>query len=154
LRQQAIDNWLRAGERANEASANPEAIAHLTRGLKILEDLPENSQRDERELAFQVALLTPLFAARFGSWGGERAARRAMELSRKVGGVDQRPLVRALFGLSLTCSARGEIRTGREVAEQLLVVAERLQEPESLAYAYSVMGNTLFWLAELGTARM
>ena len=67
LRQQAIDNWLRAGERANEALANPEAIAHLTRGLKLLEDLPDSSQRDEKELAFQIALLTPLFAARFGS---------------------------------------------------------------------------------------
>jgi predicted ATPase len=154
LRLQAIDKWLRAGERANEGSANPEAIAHLTRGLELLEDLPESSQRDEKELAFQVALLTPLFAARFGSAEGERAARRAMELSRKVGGADQRPLVRALFGLSLTYSARGKIRIGREVAEQMLVVAERLQEPEPLAYAQNLMGNTLFWLAELGTARM
>jgi class 3 adenylate cyclase/predicted ATPase len=154
LRQQAIDNWLRAGERANEASANPEAIAHLTRGLKILEDLPESSQRDEKELALQVALLTPLFAARFGSAEGERAAQRAMELSRKVGGADQRPLVRALFGLTLTSSSRGKIRIGRELAEQLLVVAECLQEPETLAYAHNVMGNTLFWLAELGPARM
>jgi len=99
-------------------------------------------------------LLTPLFAARFGSAEGERAAQRAMELSRKVGGADQRPLVRALFGLSLTYSVRGKIRIGREVAEQLLIVAERLQEPESLAYAHSVMGNTLFWPAELGAARM
>ena len=33
-------------------------------------------------------------------------------------------------------------------------VHERLQEPETLAYAHSVMGNTLFWLAELGSARM
>jgi class 3 adenylate cyclase len=148
LRLQAIDKWLRAGERANEGSANPEAIAHLTRGLELLEDLPESSQRDEKELAFQVALLTPLFAARFGSAEGERAARRAMELSRKVGGADQRPLVRALFGLSLTYSARGKIRIGREVAEQMLVVAERLQEPEPLAYAHNLMGNTLFWLAE------
>jgi class 3 adenylate cyclase len=90
LRLQAIDKWLRAGERANEGSANPEAIAHLTRGLELLEDLPESSQRDEKELAFQVALLTPLFAARFGSAEGERAARRAMELSSKVGGADQR----------------------------------------------------------------
>jgi class 3 adenylate cyclase/predicted ATPase len=154
LAQQAIDNWLRAGERANEGSANPEAIAHLTRGLKLLDDLPENLQRDERELAFQVALLTPLFAARFGSAEGERAARRAMELSRRVGGADQRPLIRALFGLSLNYSARGKIRMGLEVAEQLLTVAERLQEPEPLAYAHNLMGNTLFWLAELGTARM
>jgi predicted ATPase len=36
----------------------------------------------------------------------------------------------------------------------MLVVAERLQEPEPLAYAHNLMGNTLFWLAELGTARM
>ena len=71
-----------------------------------------------------------------------------------MGGADQRPLVRALFGLSLTYSARGKIRIGREVAEQMLVVAERLQEPEPLAYAHNLMGNTLFWLAELGTARM
>jgi class 3 adenylate cyclase/predicted ATPase len=154
LRQPAIDNWLRAGERAIEGSANPEAIAHLTRGLKLLEDLPESSQRDEKELAFQVALQTPLFAARFGSAEGERAAQRAVELSRKVGGADQRPLVRALFGLSFTYSARGKIRVGREVAEQMLAVAGRLQEPEPLAYAHNLMGNTLFWLAELGTARM
>jgi predicted ATPase len=154
LRQQAIDNWLRAGERANGNSANPEAIAHLTRGLKLLEDLPEDPQRDEKELAFQIALLTPLFAARFGSAEGERAAQRAMELSRKVGGADEWPLVRALFGLSLTYSARGKIRIGQELAEQLLVVAEGLHEPEPLAYAHNLIGNTLFWLAEHCTARM
>jgi class 3 adenylate cyclase/predicted ATPase len=154
LRQQAIEYWLRAGERANEASANPEAIAHLSRGLELLADLPESSQRDEKELAFQVALLTPLFAARFGSAEGERAAQRAVELSRKVGGTDERPLVRALFGLSLTYSARGKIRVGRKVAEQMLAVAERLQELESVAYAHNLMGNSLFWLAEFGTARM
>ena len=67
LTQQAIENWRRAGERAIEGSANLEAIAHLTRGLEKLEDLPASPQRDEKELAFQVALLTPLFAARFGS---------------------------------------------------------------------------------------
>jgi class 3 adenylate cyclase/predicted ATPase len=154
LRQQAIDNWLRAGERAIEGSANPEAIAQLTRGLKLLEDLPGGLPRDEKELAFQVALLTPLFANRFGSAEGERAARRAMELSRRVGGADHWSLVRALFGLTMTYSVRGKIRTGREVAEQLLTVAERLRELETLGYAHHAMGNTLFWLAELSAARM
>jgi hypothetical protein len=51
----------------------------------MLEDLPEGAQRDEKELAFQVALLTPLFATRFGSAEGEHAAARALELSRKIG---------------------------------------------------------------------
>jgi len=150
--QQAIDNWHLAGEHAIERSANLEAIAHLIRGLKLLEHLPEGSQRDEKELAFQVALHTPLFATRFGSAEGERAARRAMELSRRVGG-ELRPLFRALFGLSMTSSVRGETRIGREAAEQSLVVAERLQEPEALGYAHFAMGNTLLWFGELGAAR-
>ena len=88
--QQAIENWRRAGERAIEGSANLEAIAHLTRGLEKLEDLPASPQRDEKELEFRVASLGPLFAARFGSAEGERAASRALELSRRVGG-DLRP---------------------------------------------------------------
>ena len=36
----------------------------------------------------------------------------------------------------------------------MLADAERLREPEPVAYAHHVMGNTLFWLAELGAARM
>ena len=80
---------------------------------------PEGPQRDEAELPFQVALLTPLFATRFGSAEGERAAARALELSRRVG-ADLRSLFRALYGLTMTYSVRGKIRTGREIAEQLL----------------------------------
>jgi class 3 adenylate cyclase/tetratricopeptide (TPR) repeat protein len=152
LTRQAIDNWRRAGERAIEGSANLEAIAHLTRGLKILEDLPEGPQRDEAELPFQVALLTPLFATRFGSAEGERAAARALELSRRVG-ADLRSLFRALYGLTMTYSVRGKIRTGREIAEQLLVAGERLRDPESLGYAHHAMGNNLLWFGELGAAR-
>jgi class 3 adenylate cyclase/predicted ATPase len=153
LTQQAIENWHRAGERAIEGSANLEAIAHLTRGLKILEDLPEGPHRDEKELAYQVALLTPLFAARFGSAEGERAAARASELSRRVG-ADLRSLFRALFGLTMTYSVRGKIRIGQETAEQLLVVGKRLHDPELLAYAHHAMGNTLLWFGELGSARI
>jgi len=153
LTQQAVDNWRRAGERAIEGLANLEAIAHLTRGLEILGNLPEGPQRDEKELALRVASLTPLFAAPFGSTEGERAAARALELSRRVG-ADLRSLFRALFGLSMTYSVRGKIRIGRETAEQLLVVGERLNDPELLGYAHHAMGNTLLWFGELGAARI
>jgi class 3 adenylate cyclase/predicted ATPase len=153
LTQQAIDNWGRAGERAIEGSANLEAIAHLTRGLDILEALPEGPQRDEKELAFRVGLLAPLFATRFGSTEGERAAARALELSRRVG-ADLRSLFRALLALTMTYSVRGKIQIGRETAEQLLVVGERLHDPEALGYAHHAMGNTLLWFGKLGAARM
>ena len=39
--QQAVDYWQRAGQRAMQRSAYVEAIAHLTKGLELLETLPE-----------------------------------------------------------------------------------------------------------------
>jgi len=46
----------------------------------------------------------------------ERRPDRAAELSRRVG-ADMRSLFRALYGLTMTYSVRGNIRIGRETAE-------------------------------------
>jgi predicted ATPase len=54
----------------------------------------------------------------------------------------------------MTYSVSGKIRIGRETAEQLLVVGERLHDPELLGYAHHAMGNTLLWFGELGAARI
>ena len=40
-----------------------------------------------------------------------------------------------------------------ELAEQLLVLAQRLQDPVHLIEAYRALGNTLFWLGEFAPAR-
>ena len=42
LSEQAIDYWQRAGQRASERSAYVEAIAHLTKGLELLDDPPRD----------------------------------------------------------------------------------------------------------------
>ena len=44
---EAVPCWLRAGQHALHASANPEAIAHLTTGLDLLADLPAGPARPE-----------------------------------------------------------------------------------------------------------
>jgi predicted ATPase len=86
LAEPAIDYWQRAGGRAAARSANLEAVAHLTRGIAVLNTLPESALRDERELALQVALQGPLWASRgLGSAEVERVANRALALSRRVG---------------------------------------------------------------------
>jgi class 3 adenylate cyclase/predicted ATPase len=153
LTQQAVRYWHRAGERALERSANLEAVAHLTRGIELLGGLAESPQRDEQELMLQVALVAPLWATRgFGSVEAERAARCAVELSRRAG-TDTPAHFRALYGLAYAHLIRGDLRGARPLAEQMLDLAERLQDPELLGYAHFEMGCELLWSAELTAAR-
>jgi predicted ATPase len=50
----AIENWLAAGQRAIERSANAEAVAHLRRGLELVEGLPDATERARRELVDKI----------------------------------------------------------------------------------------------------
>jgi class 3 adenylate cyclase/predicted ATPase len=153
LAERAVVYWQCAGEHAVARSANLEAIAHLTRGIEMLKSLPESPERDERELVLQVASITPLWASRgFGSPQAERAATRALELSRLVG-VDTPAHFWAVFGVAFAYLLHGVMPRARELAEQLLGIAEHLQDPELLAYAHFEMGNTLLWFGELSSAR-
>jgi predicted ATPase len=63
LIEKAIIYWQRAGERANDRSANPEARSHLTKGLDLLRTLPESPARLQSELALQTTLGRVLTAA-------------------------------------------------------------------------------------------
>src|SRR3989441_6669094 len=44
LIEQAIGYWYKAGQNAVQRSAHVEAISHLTTGLEVLQDLPENRE--------------------------------------------------------------------------------------------------------------
>ena len=57
---QAIPYWQRAGQRAVERSANVEAISHFTKGLEMLQSLPETPERAQQELTLQLAIGAPL----------------------------------------------------------------------------------------------
>ncbi len=54
---------LRAGKRATCLTANTEAIAHLTRGIALLETVPETPDRLWLQLELYLALLPPLTSA-------------------------------------------------------------------------------------------
>ena len=58
-----------------------------------------------------------------------------------------------MYGASFFYHVRGEIRLGRDLAKELLGVAERLQDPELLAYGHFAVGDTLLWFGELSVAR-
>ena len=54
---EAIDYWLLAGKRAIEQSANAEAIAHLSKGLELLQELPDGANRARQELSLRIDLV-------------------------------------------------------------------------------------------------
>ena len=141
-----------AGENATRRSAHREAISLLTKGLELLKTLPDTPERTRQELALHLTLGTPLQATRgFSSPEVGAAYIRARELCQQVG--ETRQLFLVLNGLRTFYQVRGELLPARELAEQLLGLAQREQDPTLLVVAYWALGSTFFYLGELGTAQ-
>jgi predicted ATPase len=149
---QAIPYWQRAGQRATQRSANAEAISHLTKGLELLKTLPNTPERTQQELALQLTLGAPLIATKgYTVPEVEQAYTRALELCRQIGETPQ--LFPVLRGLQIFYLIRAEHKTARELGEQLLTLAQRVQDPVFLLGAHFVLGQTLYFLGELAPAR-
>ena len=149
---QAIPYLQRAGQRAARRSAYAEGLNHLTKGLDLLEGLPDTAERAQQELALLIAL-GPLLQAIKGNAAPEveRTYARARELCQQVGQTPQ--LFPVLRGLCSFYAVRGELRTAHELAEQLLTLAQRVQDRPLLLEAHRMLGNLLFFLGELTSAR-
>src|SRR5207253_11002469 len=105
-----------------------EAISDLTKGLALLKTLANTPTRAQQELTLQVALGAPLMAAKgYAAPEVEQAYARARELCQQVGETPQ--LFRILGGLSTFYAVRGEVQTARELGEQLLQLAQNMQDP-------------------------
>jgi len=149
---QAVSYWLRAGQRALEHSANLEAIGHLTKGLDVLTTLPDTPERSQHELAVQTAIGQALIAVKgYAAPEVAQAYTRARDLCRQVGETPQ--LFRGLWGLYAFYLLRGESQTARELGEQLLTLAQHVQNPAFLVEAHFALGNTLLWRGELASSR-
>ncbi|MBI3301420.1 MAG: hypothetical protein HYZ72_04985 [Deltaproteobacteria bacterium] len=135
LTEQAIPYWHRAGERAAQRSAYVEAIGHLTKGLEVIETLPDTPERAQQELTLQIALAGSLMAIKgYAAPEVGKACARARELCRRVGETPQ--LFSVLGGLAAFYIIRGELRTGRELVEQFLRLAQSVQDPALLQMAH------------------
>jgi len=149
----AIPYWQRAGQRAIERSANMEAVGHLSNGLALLATLPESQERARQELPLHIALGAPLIATKgYAASEVEQAYARARELCRQVGETLQ--LFPVLRGLWVFYEVRAEHYAARELGEQLLALAQGLQDPTLFVEAHRALGNTLLWLGEEDAARV
>jgi predicted ATPase/class 3 adenylate cyclase len=152
LVKQALPYWQQAGQRANQRSAYAEAVTHLTKGLELLKTLPDTPERAQSELTLQIALGTALMATRgYAAPEVGQAFARARELCRQVGETPQ--LFPVLWGLSVFYVVRDELQTTWEVVEQLLRLAETVQDPRFLVGAALMAGGASVLLGELPRAR-
>jgi predicted ATPase len=147
-----IDCWLKAGERAAAHSANLEAIRHLTRGLELLGTLPESPERDRRELAFQIAIGTPLIALQGYSAPQTGAAySRARALGERLGEAE--PLVATLSGEFVHYFVRGDYPAMRRLTDEARQVSERLPNPVVRLASHRLTGITAMHFGAFPEAR-
>ncbi len=148
LRAQALPYWQQAGQRAIERAAHGEAIRHLTHGLEGVKTLPETPERTLQELGLQTALGLSLTATKgYTAVEVEQAYARAHELCQQVEDTPQLfPLLWSLLSFYLL---RGHFQMVLELGQQLLALAQRLQDTAFLMEAHAGLGIISFYRGEL-----
>jgi class 3 adenylate cyclase/predicted ATPase len=149
---QAIPYWQQAGQRAVQRSAHREAINHFTKGLELLKLLPDTIERIQQELRLQITLGPSLIATKgYADPAVGGTFTRASELCRQIGEIPQ--LFPVLMGLRSFYTVRGELRTARKLGEQLLQLAESVQDLDLLLEAHYTLGVPLYLMGEFALAR-
>jgi predicted ATPase/class 3 adenylate cyclase len=145
---EAVPYWLQAGQRASRRSAHVEAVSHLTKGLELLATLPDGPEHVQQELRLQMALGTSLLATKgFAAPELGKAYTRARELCQQLGETPQ--LFPVLAGLRFFYTVHGEIQTSRELAEQMLRLAQSAEDHGLLLEAHYALAIPLNLLGEL-----
>jgi predicted ATPase len=150
--ERAAKYFLMAAQQAAANSANTEAVVLARRGLEAITRVPDARERSQQEMFLQTTL-GPALMSTIGSGAPEveAAYTRANELWPQVGEMPQ--LFTVIYGLHQYWLARADYRTCRELAEQLLALARKLDDPALLLPAYSALGNTLCFSGALLDAR-
>ena len=149
--QTAIEWWRRSGEYAIGRAVFGEALAHIRRGLSLLDLLDDATSRRETELELTVLLGSALAAARGYA---HPETMEAWERARSLCGDDtssrRRPQVLAYLGSVRTSG--GRYREALEVARELEQLGEESGDAGSLQHAHYVIGGTLLFLGRLAEA--
>jgi predicted ATPase len=120
--------------------------------LALLETLPDTPDRAQQELALQLALAVPLLASSgYAAPELSRTYARARELCQQIGETPQ--LFPTLLLLWMFYATRAEHHTAFELGEQILSLAQRVQDPLQVALANWAPGLTSLYLGGFTRAR-
>jgi len=143
LPNQAIPYWQQAGQKAIQASANVEAISHLSKGLELLKTLPDTPARAQQELVLHTTLGAALLATKgFAAPEVGNTFGRARELGQQVGEITM--LFPSLRNLYMFYLGQGDMRTMQQIGEQLLTLSRGSRDSSLSLEAHHVLGIALF----------
>jgi class 3 adenylate cyclase/predicted ATPase len=140
LASMAIPYWLKAGQHALQRSTLAEAITHLSTGLTLITSITDEKLRIDLELGLQATLGLALTAAKgYAVPEVEKAYTRARELCNLVGEAPQ--LFPVLYGLFIFHWIRGQLRTARQDADEMLSIGKSLNDSSLVMISHSALGN-------------
>jgi predicted ATPase/class 3 adenylate cyclase len=142
LTEKAVGYCARAGQRALDRSANAEAVGHLTRGLALLEQLPEGDGRRKTEAELQLSLGDALRSAKRYGHDMERAYSRARQLCEQLGEIFQ--LIQVVYGQFVIAFNRPKIPAAAKAAGELLRIAQEHESAAATVLGHYARGATCF----------
>jgi class 3 adenylate cyclase/tetratricopeptide (TPR) repeat protein len=148
----AIEGWLAAGARAALRSAHLEALAHLGRGLALLDRVADATVQRNLEIKLQAARIGPITATGSASSAEMGACcHRGLELC-----LDGEPSPMAfpfLFGQFAFLIGRAQLAEALEVANRFLALAERAAYAPARVIGHRLVGMARFGLGDARGAR-
>jgi hypothetical protein len=159
LIQKAVGLWRKAGLRSLERSAALEATAQLSRARDQISTLPTTPALRREEIEVQVALITAIrnskgHAAPEAKAAAERA-RLLIETAVALGEPPDDPLLlfSVLFGFFVECTTAFNAKASREIARQVLELAQKQSASFPLVIGHGFSGSSLLLRGEIAEGR-
>jgi predicted ATPase len=159
LIQRAVGLWRKAGLRSLEKSAALEAAAQLSRARDQISTLPTKPALRREEIEVQVALITAIRNSKgHAAPEAKAAAERARLLIETVVALGEPPddpllLFSVLFGFFVECTTAFNAKASREIARQVLELAQKQSASFPLVIGHGFMGSSLLLRGEVAEGR-
>jgi class 3 adenylate cyclase/tetratricopeptide (TPR) repeat protein len=152
LVEKSVACWSKAGHRSAARSAMAEAAAQLQKGLDQLALLPDDLERQRRELEFCSALGGVLQAAKgYAAPETGRAHARARELWEQLGSPSE--FLQVPLGESVYHSVRGDLDLAQRLTEDLLRLSRQRNDSGGLVLGHASSGRNLMYVGRFASSR-
>jgi predicted ATPase len=147
----ALQYLMQAAENATHRSAHHEAADLASRALEVLKALPDSAEHIQQEIKLRMILGVSLMALKgFAAAEVVDVYKKARELCWLQGPSPQ--MFHMLWSMGLFYIFSGEMRSALEIANQLLELAEGLNDGALIMEAHRAMGVTLLDLGRCSEA--